>query len=763
MRGLFLSLLLVFALCTPMLTSSPELGEGTNPHFTSGTAISGASLSSSSGSMNGSENLTITGSGFLDLATNSISHNGQSYSWSTSTVDYVQGSHGSNAVGVTSDGNVHIVYYNIDTNQLRHAEYNGQSWTRSTITTTPNSGVSFSDIQMVVDDNDHIHIAYFHSWKYVVYQVYDGTTWNSSTAASEVNYYGVGLALNSTGSPHIVYTDDGYVCAGLKLATKTESGTWSSTTLDGSSSYVGCYPSIVIDSNDAVYVTYRDHSNGRHNLITDEAGQWDKYQLSNTDNPGYYTAMDLDSNEDLFITHRNSNGLRYAEGAPGSSWSHGEINSNNVEETSVMLDALDTPHVIYWQSSTDDLMYSSRSNSGTWSTTTVDGIAGDDVGRRNSLTIDDDHQIHVAYADVDNKNLKYATMASGLVNTHSLHVQFGTLGNVTATVVDDNTITLSTPAASSAGDVSLGLWDNTGTYRPLNLNYTYVSNDVDDDGILNHLDDCPNTAGNSTADQVGCPDADGDGYSDAGDAFPSDSTEWVDSDGDGVGDNADAFPNDASETLDSDGDGVGDNADSTPNGEQEVQDADGDGVPDATDAFPNDASETTDTDGDGVGDNADAFPNDASETTDTDGDGVGDNADSTPNGEQEVQDSDGDGVPDATDAFPNIATQWADSDGDGYGDNWGSAQWNEEREAYGIGQYIEGAIRSDYCPETSGTSTSDGYFGCVDDNGNGIADLFDNDDSNGSTTVDGPGDAVPAVGLLGSLAAVLVALVYRRR
>ena len=103
-------------------------------------------------------------------------------------------------------------------------------------------------------------------------------------------------------------------------------------------------------------------------------------------------------------------------------------------------------------------------------------------------------------------------------------------------------------------------------------------------------------------------DTDGDGYIDALDAFPDDSTEWQDSDGDGVGDNTDAFPHDANETRDSDGDGVGDNAD----------------------AFPLDANETRDTDGDGVGDNADAFPLDPTEWRDSDGDGVGDNADYFP-------------------------------------------------------------------------------------------------------------------------------------
>jgi hypothetical protein len=43
-------------------------------------------------------------------------------------------------------------------------------------------------------------------------------------------------------------------------------------------------------------------------------------------------------------------------------------------------------------------------------------------------------------------------------------------------------------------------------------------------------------------------DTDGDGVSDALDAFPSDATETKDTDGDGIGDNADAFPTDATNT-----------------------------------------------------------------------------------------------------------------------------------------------------------------------------------------------------------------------
>jgi hypothetical protein len=59
-------------------------------------------------------------------------------------------------------------------------------------------------------------------------------------------------------------------------------------------------------------------------------------------------------------------------------------------------------------------------------------------------------------------------------------------------------------------------------------------------------DACPNSAGTSTMDRIGCIDSDGDGYSnadalwsveDGADAFVNDNTQWSDFDADGFGDN----------------------------------------------------------------------------------------------------------------------------------------------------------------------------------------------------------------------------------
>jgi hypothetical protein len=174
--------------------------------------------------------------------------------------------------------------------------------------------------------------------------------------------------------------------------------------------------------------------------------------------------------------------------------------------------------------------------------------------------------------------------------------------------------------------------------------------DTDSDGYGdnqtgNKPDHMPTIWGNSTLDFLGCPDYDGDGWSNLTDAFPEDHTQWNDTDGDGFGDNhtgnnPDAFKNDSTQWQDTDGDGYGDNKtgnnpDDFINDPSQWLDSDGDGYGDNQtgadpDLFPDNPDEWSDMDLDGIGDNSDVFPKDPSEWKDSDKDGIGDNSDFAP-------------------------------------------------------------------------------------------------------------------------------------
>ncbi len=187
--------------------------------------------------------------------------------------------------------------------------------------------------------------------------------------------------------------------------------------------------------------------------------------------------------------------------------------------------------------------------------------------------------------------------------------------------------------------------------------------DTDGDGYGDNMaglnpDGCISVAGTSTSDRAGCPDTDGDTYSD------SDVLWTIALGADACVSVSGTSNSDRSGCPDEDGDSYSDPDPSGTNGSVWL-------VSNGADAFLGDNTQWNDTDGDGFGDNpppatlGDACPAisgtssaDRVGCVDTDGDGYSD-ADLTwlahPAG--------------TADAFPNDITQWLDSDGDGYGDN----------------------------------------------------------------------------------------------
>jgi hypothetical protein len=237
--------------------------------------------------------------------------------------------------------------------------------------------------------------------------------------------------------------------------------------------------------------------------------------------------------------------------------------------------------------------------------------------------------------------------------------------------------------------------------------------DTDGDGLDDFIDDdCPNHAGTSSLDRNGCPDIDGDGYSesdadwnysDGADVFTSDATQWNDTDSDGYGDEPTGNLADDCPTV---------WGDSWRNGTLGCLDSDQDGWADQEDAQPNESTQWIDQDGDGYGDNLAGLLPDAC---------PGFVGNSTKGNRLGCPDKDGDGWDDTIDQLSNASTQWLDQDGDGYGDN-----------ATGI--------QPDACPGIPGNSTIDRY-GCVDNDGDGISNASDSfpDDPTRSQDTDSDG------------------------
>ena len=686
MRTWLVVAVLLSVLASPMLTKTPIL-EDLDDNLQHSSPIQ-AIISPSSGLTTGGEEITITGSGFLDMAWKNLTSDGNAYTWTTTTANYVYQSGWDPSIGVDSNGTVHIAHSNLDSDDFWLSSYDGSTWTHLKIR---NCGTC-SNADLVIDSNDNIHIAYYHSISgtgYLLYTMYDGTSWSNNWSTSNAENDQISIALDANDRPHISYSREGYIC-NAALLTYYDGSSWTTVTLDATTTYVGCDSSIAIDSNGFVHVAYRHHGNMDMKIASNISGTWQRYLVDNGNGVGYHSAMAVDSNDELHLVYASNsagNTAYFADGASGSAWT--VSNQGNSRNTfSMYIDQFDIVHISEYNGNSN-LGYSMVAPGGTRQSMTVDNVG--DVGYENDIVVDENNMVHIAYYDTSNKLLKYANRSTGMSITQEITVQFGNYGYVTGQVVNDTTIIVNTPIAGTVAEtVDVSLWDLDGIEHVLNSSFSYISpDDLDSDGVINANDDCPNIAGTSTQDLNGCPDDDSDGYSNSGDAFPNEPSQWNDTDGDGCGDrsallggsNADAFPLDSTQCLDSDNDGYGDNQTgfqpdacittwgNSTKGRFGCLDDDGDGWANLDDVFPLDATEHNDTDGDGVGDNSDWAPNDATESHDSDGDGVGDNSDDFSNDASETQDTDGDGIGDNADAFPLNANEWEDLDGNQIPDN----------------------------------------------------------------------------------------------
>ncbi|MBJ99676.1 MAG: hypothetical protein CMB48_01530, partial [Euryarchaeota archaeon] len=240
------------------------------------------------------------------------------------------------------------------------------------------------------------------------------------------------------------------------------------------------------------------------------------------------------------------------------------------------------------------------------------------------------------------------------------------------------------------------------------MNDPTQNSDVDGDGFGdnpagNNPDGCVSQFGNSSIDVFGCPDYDGDGWSNNGDQFPGFPSQWADSDWDGFGDNLSGYQGDACPTSFGTSNRNLTGAINAADAIFGCPDDDFDGFSNTIDYCINVYGDSAfgisnlsnisiigcpDSDNDLYEDNTDPCPlqygsswRDQLGCSDIDGDGISDLRDPEPNiATSNVNDWDNDGYDDfrnwtnqfnithwinGTDLFPNDPNEWADSDGDG--------------------------------------------------------------------------------------------------
>ncbi|MCH1443176.1 MAG: IPT/TIG domain-containing protein, partial [Candidatus Poseidoniaceae archaeon] len=450
MRVLLVSAVLLAVFASPMITQQTTL-EAERDEIQYSSPIQ-TTISPSTGWTAGGEEITITGSGFSDLAITNTTYDGINHQWTKTTADYGNEAGHENAIAVDSNGHIHIIHASGDGYAFTHSVYDGSSWTPTAIKNC--EGSYCWDTHMVIDDNDELHAAYSTNTGLVVYMHYDGSTWSSTEVSTSAKVGPVGIALDSNNHPHISFVASGQYCGnGLRLASFDGAG-WTTNTIE-SGSNKGCNSAIVIDDNDRAYIAYQDRSQSKLKFATNKSGSWIPYAPDtggyNIAYPGYYTSIAMDDQGQFHIAHYDdldaNKDLRYSTGVPNGAWTTTVVDSsgNTGRNPSISIDAAGDPHIVYRSWNGWKLKYATLNpSSSNWQVSTIEatGGSGDGTGESNSIFIDDGGMMHVAYSDETNGVLRYATKSTGVTVTNEITVKFGQLGSVTADVIDDSTIRL---------------------------------------------------------------------------------------------------------------------------------------------------------------------------------------------------------------------------------------------------------------------------------------------------------------------------------
>jgi len=387
------------------------------------------------------------------------------------------------SLAVDAEGKSHVLYmkYDSDYENLTYATNAGGSWVSTVI--GPKVSGAYNDL--FIDPNGVMHMAYTvsdDSWSNTVlmYANNSGGAWNTPVLVDDngddAGMY-CSIAVSDYGTIYIAYQEVTGSDRILKLAQKPSAGSWSTAPLDYTAGLdkLGHDVSIAV-FDDEVHISYRDQSafdlRYKHfdgvawlgTVIVDGDGEVGEYSSIGVDSKGVPHIAYYDGSNsalkmaELMGTDWTSSvidaGPRYAgrfcslaiglddmvrisyldEGyydlclASEDIWMNENVHSGRLMGvySSLALDDDGNAYVAYNDLQNKDLWFASNSG-GTWTTELVDSEG--DVGALFSMDIDRERNVHISYLDRVNAPpndfdsvgyLKYATNAGGNWNTSDI-------------------------------------------------------------------------------------------------------------------------------------------------------------------------------------------------------------------------------------------------------------------------------------------------------------------------------------------------------
>ena len=334
--------------------------------------------------------------------------------WAVTILDSVDA--GANAypsytsIAIDSNDNPHISYRGDPSNSLRYLTSQNNCWAAPEIVHDPGVSVARENSITIASDNTpHISFSYKDGNDEDLYYA----TKNSSGAWILAGYVFANMslgmendiALDSAGIPHFTHWQ--YNGGQLRHTTYLSS-TWSSDDL-GIATWDKT--SLAIDSSDYIHLVYRTPSTNRLTYGTNLTGGWVWTDIDNCTGSTFGNScgpsIALDSNDNVHISYSSGSDLKYASIiSPTVTITTVVPGASPGKYHAIAIDSNNQPHISYHNSVLNTLWYATYTG-GQWVTEVVDPET--DTGRGNSIAVDSNGYVHISYRSESDVTLRYAT------------------------------------------------------------------------------------------------------------------------------------------------------------------------------------------------------------------------------------------------------------------------------------------------------------------------------------------------------------------
>lgn len=275
------------------------------------------------------------------------------------------------------------------------------------------AGVSCFDTALALDSSGAAHILYLDVQSdQLVYLVGQGQAWNAIAVAGAAGAEFYQLALDPAGHAHVAYlafTGEAPHCYEVMYASDAD-GSWRTMPV---ANVLG-YPAVAVDANGRAHIAYVDTVGSGEGYplhhLNYTAGAWVDETVTKSSDPKSLVALAVDPAGRASLVYKSQASLYYASDA-AAGWQISQVDSFDMAgpeyedfgayDVSVDLDAAGRPHLSY-EDASGNLKYAVQGGS-SWSTVYVDT-----EGTQNQIRMDMAGHAHIIYGNAQNLYSKLA-------------------------------------------------------------------------------------------------------------------------------------------------------------------------------------------------------------------------------------------------------------------------------------------------------------------------------------------------------------------